>query len=144
MKTPDSFEGESFAELVRGKKEDPNQGALYMSVAPFASVKKEVKKEYRALKTKQYTYVKGIEGPWLLYDDLTDPYQMNNLIANPDYTEILSNLDAQLESELKEINDDFRPGTSYISEWGYEVAKAGHIPYQSYDQKPQSPKKKLK
>ena len=144
LKIPESFEGQNLGRIISGAKEVQDDGALYMSVVSFASVKKEVKKAYRAIKTDQYTYVKSIEGAWLLYDDLADPYQMNNLVSNPDYSDILSDMDKQLMSELAAINDDFRPAQSYISEWGFTVTKGGYIGYQSYDQKPQSPKKSLK
>ena len=144
LKIPDSFEGQNLGRIISGAKELKDDGALYMSVVSFASVKKDVKKEYRALKTSQYTYVKSIEGGWLLYDDLADPYQMNNLISDAEYSEILSSLDKQLMLELDEINDDFRPAQSYISEWGFTVTKGGYIPYKSYDQKPQTPKRSLK
>lgn len=139
LEIPESFEGEDFSEIIQGKKELLDHGSLYMSVAPFASVKKEFKKEYRALKTSQFTYVKSIEGPWLLYDDIEDPYQMNNLVSNPEYKDVLTILEKQLVGELEEIGDDFRPAEYYISKWGFNVTKSGHIPYQAYDQEPQSP-----
>ena len=114
-----------------------------MSVSSFASVKKEVKKEYRALKTQQYTFVKDINGPWLLYDDLEDPMQMNNLVDNPDYVDIQDKLDKQLMSVLKKNGDEFKSGAYYINEWGYTVTKGGYIPYKGYDQEPQTPRKEL-
>ncbi|MBT3242927.1 MAG: sulfatase [Bacteroidetes bacterium] len=144
LKIPDSFEGVDLTKVLMGSKEDSDHGALYMCVSPFAAVRKEIKKEYRAIKTSQYTYVKDIEGGWLLYDDLEDPYQMNNLISSPEYADIQSDLERRLMSELLRINDDFRPAESYISEWGFTILDRGHIGYQSYDQKPQSPKKNVK
>ncbi len=141
LEIPDSYEGENFADIIMGSKEDQDYGALYMSVSSFASVRKEFKKEYRALKTKQYTYVKGIEGAWLLYDDIADPYQMNNLVNNPDYTDIQADLETQLMSVLKDNDDEFNPADYYINLWGYSITKGGYIPYKSYDQKPQSPKR---
>ena len=38
-------------------------------------------------------------------------------------------LDGRLQSELKRINDDFRPGKDYIAEWGYDIAGHGSVPY---------------
>ncbi len=140
---PESFEGISFADAILTGKDEPDRASLYMAVAPFASVRKEYKREYRAVKTANYTYVRGLEGPWLLYDDKKDPYQMKNLVEDSEYTAILEKLDLQLQEELARINDDFRPGATYISEWGYSVMKAGHIPYQNYDQEPQIPKRDL-
>jgi len=141
IEIPESFEGESFIKVIKGGKDNPDHGSLYMSVSPFASVKKEFKKEYRALKTGKFTYVKGIEGAWLLFDDIEDPYQMNNLVSNPEYADIMATLDKLLMSELDKNDDDFRPAESYISEWGYSITKRGHIPYKAHDQEPQSPKR---
>jgi hypothetical protein len=42
-------------------------------------------REYRGLRTKRYTYVRALAGPWLLFDNLADPYQMDNLIGEPEY-----------------------------------------------------------
>ena len=67
--------------------------------------------------------------------------QMNNLVSKADYANIVQKLDKQLMGELARIDDDFRPGKSYIEEWGYTVLKQGHIGYQMYDQVPQSPKR---
>jgi len=141
LKIPDTFEGEDFANKIMSGKDNPDHGALYMGVAPFANVRNEAKKEYRALKTGQYTYVKSIDGAWLFFDDIIDPFQMNNLVSNPEYMEIQANLDKQLMSVLKKNDDDFKPAKFYISRWGYKIHEAGHIPYKSFDQKPQSPQK---
>lgn len=138
---PESFEGRDFSEIAAGKKKSKDQAALYMSVSSFARVQEQFKKEYRAIKTQKYTYVKGISGAWLLFDDENDPYQMNNLAGKPEFTELQKQLDEQLMSELDHINDDFRPGKSYIEEWGFEVVENGHIPYKMHNQKVQRPNK---
>ena len=44
--------------------------------------------EYRGVITERYTYVRTIDRPWLLYDNLQDPYQLENLIDNPDCKDI--------------------------------------------------------
>jgi len=138
---PESFEGNDFSGIIQGEPEIVGHGALYMLVSPFALVKKENKREYRALKTADYTYVLNTDGPWLLYNDATDPYQMNNLVENPEYKEIREKLDKQLKGELTAIQDDFKPAEFYLSEWGFSVTKGGYIPYQMEPQEPQMPKK---
>ena len=144
IEIPESFEGISFANSVTGRDEDLDKASLYMSVAPFAAVRKEYKREYRAVKTSEYTYIKSIDGPWMLFDDKNDPYQMYNLVDDKDYKDILNRLDNQLMDELSRINDDFRPGSSYILEWGYTVRPAGHIPYSNEPREPQKPERKWK
>lgn len=139
---PAIFEGRDFSYILHGKKENVDQAALSMSVSPFARVQKKFKKEYRAIKTKQYTYVKAIDGAWLLFNDVEDPYQMNNLAGKPAYAEIQKKMEEQLISELDRINDDFRPAASYLKEWGFKVdEEGGHIPYASHNQEVQSPRR---
>jgi len=124
---PNTIEGEDLSSLVRGDPEPPDRAALYMAVAPFAG--RGFNKEYRAIRTRRYTYVRGLEGPWLLFDDRQDPHQLNNLVSRPEYAALRDELDAQLQAQLKRIGDDFRPARHYVELWGYELAPHGSIAY---------------
>ncbi len=124
---PDTVQGEDLSDLVRGRPEPCDRAALYMAVAPFAG--RGFNKEYRAIRTARYTYVRGLEGPWLLFDDQNDPHQQDNLIGRPECATLRGDLDAQLQAQLKKIGDDFRPAQYYIDAWGYEVAAHGSISY---------------
>ena len=84
----DTVEGEDLSGLVRGQPEPADRAALYMAVAPFAG--RGFNKEYRALRTRRYTYVRGLEGPWLLFDDQQDPHQLDNLIDRPEFASLPS------------------------------------------------------
>ena len=42
-------------------------------------------------RTSRYTYVRSLEGPWLLFDDQQDPYQMDNLVDGPEYAALRRN-----------------------------------------------------
>ena len=139
---PKTVEGEDLSGLIRGKRDAGDRAVLYMSVAPFGP--REFLKEYRAIRTSRYTYVRSLDGPWLLFDDEKDPYQLDNLAAKPEGGALGKELDVKLHAALKRIGDDFRPARAYLEEWGYDVA-----PYESvrYDPrwpgaKPQSPKRK--
>ncbi len=35
-------------------------------------------REYRGIVTKQFTYVRDLKGAWLLFDNVKDPFQLNN------------------------------------------------------------------
>ncbi len=127
LSVPKTIEGEDLSGLVRGEPEPPDRAALYMAIAPFAG--HGFNKEYRALRTKRYTYVRGLEGPWLLFDDSQDPHQLNNLVARPEFATLRDELDAQLQAELKRIGDDFRPAKHYVELWGFELARHGSISF---------------
>ena len=138
---PDTFEGESFANNLVSGTDNPDKASLYMSVSSFAAVRKEYKKAYRAIKTSEYTYIKTVDGPWMLFDDKKDPFQENNLVSDPASDGILDKMDGILMQQLDRINDDFQPAEYYIEKWGYNIRPAGHIPYGSHEQVVQSPKK---
>ena len=86
---PDTLQGEDLSGLVRGQPEAADRAALYMGVAPFAG--RGFNKEYRAFRTGRYTYVRGLEGPWLLFDDQQDPNQLDNLIDRPEFARYATN-----------------------------------------------------
>jgi arylsulfatase A-like enzyme len=124
---PESVEGEDLSGLIRGGREQPGRAALYMAVAPFGGG--AFNREYRAIRTSRYTYVRRLDGPWLLFDDQRDPYQMDNLLDQPEFTAVRRDLDRRLHVELQKIGDDFQPAAHYIQAWGYEVDREGAISY---------------
>ncbi len=132
--------GDDLSSLIceGGEKED--RSSLYMSVSPF----NYGQGAYRSIRTKRYTYVRNLEGPWLMFDDRNDPWQMNNLIGKAGYEEIGRDLDAKLHAQLKKIGDDFRSPHSYIEEWGLEVdPDRGAVIYKDFDQEPQKPERHI-
>ncbi|MEK7781622.1 MAG: sulfatase [Verrucomicrobiota bacterium] len=146
VKIPDTVEGENLAALVRSGR-DEDRAALYMSVKPFnRNVPPDKSREYRAIRTSEYTYARSLAGPWLLYADQADPYQTNNLVMKAEHAALVQELDGRLQAQLKRIGDDFRPGKSYVAEFGYRIAAHGSIPYIQQKgagpQPPQTPKRR--
>jgi arylsulfatase A-like enzyme len=133
---PDSIEGEDLSRLISNSDTDEDRAALVMSVHPFAGY--HGGKAFRGIRTMRYTYLRSIEGPWLLYDNESDPYQMNNLIDTPAYADLQKELEGKLHARLTETGDSFLPQEQYLKEWGYEVNTRGEIPYNG-DSKIQSP-----
>jgi len=76
-----------------------------------------------------HSYVRDSDGPWLLYDNQDDPYQMNNLIDDPAHTDLQAALEAELKSQLDRIGDEFPSRDEAIAQWGYLVNAGGEIPY---------------
>jgi len=127
---PKSVEGFDFSGTMRGGP-DPSGGAtIARCVSPFGEfTRKNGGREYRAIRTAQYTYVKDLKGPWLLYDNQADPNQLQNLAGQPEHAKLQSDLEALLQKKLTEQHDDFRPGPEYIKKWGYKVDADGTMPY---------------
>lgn len=121
---PQTVEGADVSTVVRGK-EMPDHNALYMAVSPFTA-EKDWNKEYRAIRTDRYTYVRGLAGPWMLFDDRNDPYQTNNLVKQ---TALCQEMDQRLQATLKAAHDDFRPADYYVKKFGYQIRPGGSAPY---------------
>lgn len=127
---PKTVEGNDLYPILSGKKKDNIEAALIECVSPFGEwERRNGGKEYRGIRTRRYTYVKDLEGAWLLFDNEKDPYQMNNLVDNTDFADIRKKLDALLAKMLKERNDQFLTGPEYIEKWGYTVNARGTVNY---------------
>ena len=118
---PKSVEGEDFSGVIKGTELPDNDAALIMCPVPFHQWNyKRGGREYRGVRTRRYTYVRDINGPWLLYDNQTDPYQLENLCNSPKYAQIQQQLEKILSRKLKETNDKFLPGPEYMAMWNYK------------------------
>jgi arylsulfatase A-like enzyme len=121
-KIPTSVEGLDFTPAMRGGP-DPSSGATVIRcISPFGEfARKNGGREYRAIRTVDFTYAKSLTGPWLLYNNQTDPYQLHNLINQPEHAKQQAALDSLLTRKLTEQHDEFLPGPKYIAKWGYKV-----------------------
>jgi arylsulfatase A-like enzyme len=139
LKVPKTCEGDDLSPLIIKNKEDLNRSVVYMNISPFT--KTNFPLAYRAIKTKQYTYIRSIQGPWFLFDDLKDPFQMNNLLTNKSFDKLSKQLDSELYKILNKNGDSFQPGSFYISKWGYQTDASGAIPYSGDHLTQQTPRK---
>ena len=142
---PKTVEGEDLSATVRNPTFAMDRVALYEGISPFANLGLEGEvnnREYRAIRTSRYTYVRDLKGPWLLYDDETDRYQMHNLVNQPETAALQKELEAKLQAELKKRGDEFRDGQYYIDLWGFNARKGGSISYKA-GAPVQSPKKRV-
>ncbi len=126
---PKTVEGLDYSTYLRGGK-NPSDGATLISCpAPFGEWSRKVGgREYRGIRTTRYTYVRDLNGPWLLFDNQADPYQMDNLVNQPGYARLEAELEATLARKLKESGDKFLSAEAYIKKWGYTVYN-GTAPY---------------
>ena len=127
---PESVEGRDFSAHVRGGPA-PGTGATVLTcVAPFGEFeRRNGGKEYRGLRTARHTYVRDLAGPWLLFDNETDPYQMHNLVNDREHKDLQTEMDARLHRQLRANGDAFLPAGDYIAKWGWQVDARGTVPY---------------
>jgi arylsulfatase A-like enzyme len=127
---PDTVEGADFSSILTGKAPAPDYAAVITCPSPFGQwTRARGGREYRGIRTRRHTYVRDLQGPWLLYDNGHDPYQLDNLCNQPRHAALQASLDALLSKRLKETKDAFLAGGDYIKKWGYEVDPSGTIRY---------------
>jgi arylsulfatase A-like enzyme len=127
---PKTVEGLDFTTAMR-RGRDPSGGAtLVRCLSPFGEfTRQDGGREYRAVRTAKHTYVRDLNGPWLLYDNVADPYQLNNLAGQPAHAKLQTEMDVLLKRKLAAQHDDFRSGPEYIGKWGYKVDTNGTVRY---------------
>ena len=101
IKIPDTVEGTDFSDIVRGKREPKDNAALISCQSPFGQwTRQNGGREYRGVRTKRYTYVRDLKGPWLLYDNEKDPYQLDNLCNKPEHAKLQKKLQDNLNCAI--------------------------------------------
>lgn len=126
---PNTVEGIDFSGYILGGNDPSDGSAIIECIHPFGEWARYLNgKEYRGLRTKRYTYVKSLEGPWLLYDNINDPYQLNNIVNDSRYSQLQNELDTWLTQKLRSMSDEFLTGIAYVQKWGYELDETGTVP----------------
>jgi arylsulfatase A-like enzyme len=112
---PREVDGADLSRVILGKEKDSREEVLIGSYTSHWDFFQSGTRwpEWRGVKTKQYTYCKWLTGEEELYDDVEDPFQMNNLAASAAGSPILGRLRSRLKDFLAEAHDDFLPGTAY-------------------------------
>jgi arylsulfatase A-like enzyme len=119
-----AVEGLDLSRLIAGEP-DPSaaavEGTLIASYHTHGTYKGYQGKDYRAIRTERHTYARTADGPWLLYDNERDPYQLDNLCGAAAHAALQQELDLRLTRLLARLGDEFLPGDAYLHRWGYEV-----------------------
>ena len=119
-----------FSTAIEGGPDPSGGAALIYCPHPFGQfLRRDGGREYRGLRTRTHTYARDLDGPWLLYDNEADPFQMQNLVNRPEVESLQAELESQLQAKLDDRGDEFLPGEKYIEEWGYPLDESGTVPF---------------
>jgi arylsulfatase A-like enzyme len=119
LKTPDAIQGRDLSPMAKGSRsDDPNAAAFISLPVPITEARRYGFAEYRGLRNDDYTYVRSIHGPWLLYDNRKDPFQMHNLCNRPEAAKVQARWEQLLDARLRELNDEFLPAAEYVRRAG--------------------------
>ncbi|MBC2602942.1 sulfatase-like hydrolase/transferase [Puniceicoccus vermicola] len=116
---PESVEGRDWSPFIRGEEQPTGDEAAFLTItAEFTEILHNGMKAYRGLRSSRNTYVRNSDGPWLLYDNQIDPYQMNNLIGSPEHAALQAKMEKRLQARLDEMGDEFLTGWTYLERAG--------------------------
>ena len=119
LPVPSTVEGTDWSPIVRGEAQPTGEEAALLAIlSEFTEIRANGMRAYRGLRTAHYTYVRDTAGPWLLYDNETDPYQMRNLANRPQHRRLQERLERQLAERLAQMGDEFREGRYYLEQRG--------------------------
>jgi arylsulfatase A-like enzyme len=111
---PEGVQGTDFATpLRRGNIQSLPESAFLNVIAP-GNARQYGFAEYRGVRTRSHTYVRSINGPWLLYDNINDPYQKQNLCGRADVAALEEQLERELSGWLNRLDDDFLHADEYL------------------------------
>lgn len=111
---PDDMQGESLIPLLTGEKENWQREAVYYHYYEYPSV--HMVKRHYGIVTKKYKlahFYYDID-EWELYDRKKDPLEINNVIHDPAYADVVENLKSQLNELRIKYKDSPELDQQYI------------------------------
>jgi len=139
LPVPSSVEGKDLSASALGGPCDENAlDAFLLHVYAFHQCFGWDKAEWRAVRTPKHTYAVAHEGPWLLYDNVADPFQTRNLAGEKEFAVLQRELDAKLRRMLAARKDAFLKGAEYVKSFGHALDARGDATYFNYESERQA------
>ena len=115
---PAGVQGADLSEMVLGRSA-AGPGTLFIyDLVPVDQSPAQGIPEWRGVRTARHTYARTRQGPWLLYDNARDPYQLDNLVGRPEAAELQRRLDGAVQHWLQATGDPFVEGLQLIERLG--------------------------
>lgn len=109
VKTPKDIQGMSIVPLLEGKHPAHWRQALYYHYYEFPGI--HMVKRHYGIRTARYTLIHFYNDidEWELYDLEKDPQELHNVISDPGYADIKTQLHHQLDSLIRVYEDPLEP-----------------------------------
>lgn len=83
---------------------------------------------WRGIVTAEYTYVESCDGPWLMFNDADDPFQLTNLVENGAASGERETLARELRDWLHRTGDGFESAEAVVARYCPGYDERGIIP----------------
>lgn len=119
IQVPKGVQGTDFSAVMHKPAVEQQRTSSFLSMpVSISSTRHYGIGAYRGVRTARYTYVRSLHGPWLLYDNVDDPYQQHNLCDRPRMRTVRRDLDDEVSSWLRKLDDRFMPAEYYLARDG--------------------------
>lgn len=114
-----TFEGADVSGALLEQADDGPDSIFIGNCLSLNEARQQDMPEWRGVRTRQHTYVE-LPGrrPWLLFDNLDDPYQMQNLVDSDEHVDLRDRLSIELTQWLERTGDPFLPGDAMVQAMG--------------------------
>jgi len=102
IKPPAGMHGFDYSDFLRGKSEHTRS---YAHLMMYTSTETGEFGPWRGVRSKEHKYAEFHDKPWLLYDLEKDPYEMNNLVDDPQYHNLSRMLHNTVRQEMERTRD---------------------------------------
>tara|TARA_A100000164_G_C21923985_1_gene782112 strand:+ start:302 stop:1720 length:1419 start_codon:yes stop_codon:yes gene_type:complete len=120
VEIPKEVEGTDLSLVLKGERFEEPLFAFLMNTGACAIW--EDGHEWRAIRDKKYTYAvyrgsKDLPRKELFFDNMNDPFQLNNLIDNSKYFTQINRFRNFLSDKMNQLNDEFPASSWYLKNW---------------------------
>jgi arylsulfatase A-like enzyme len=113
------LQGADLSPVLLGKPGRGPDSAFFQIFGPFQGDRTPA--GWRGVRTDRWMYARFRDKPWVLYDLEKDPYELENLAADPAARRVREQMEARLERWMRTTGD------SWSSNWTYPVEDAGRL-----------------
>lgn len=109
---PEPCAGADYSHIATPRDGSPPESQLLMNISDVHPPQSNVFPThlFRGIATERHTYAVRKSGPWLLFDNETDPLQLKNVVDQDEYYGTRVRLHALLSVGLAQLGDDFLEG----------------------------------
>jgi arylsulfatase A-like enzyme len=116
---PEQVEGADLSAFLCGDETAAPESEFINFVTPPARFSWDA---WRGVVTRSHTYARFRDRPWILYDDLADPFQLKNLAESAQHDALCQELDRLVDGWLTRTGDPFE-GSREVADRYY----LGHV-----------------
>jgi arylsulfatase A-like enzyme len=106
LDVPATMQGADLSAVALGRTTAGPDAVLLQIFVPYHP--DQIEAPWRGIITDRYTYARREHEPWVLFDNRTDPWQMTNLVGEPQHATLAEELDRKLAALMKTHGDSWR------------------------------------